>query len=68
MGLIGLGLVVCLNGIAADQFCIAHPFSFSWDNPMAPAPQLPDEIVPPAVAKRGGLLVEPTMNFIWRRA
>jgi hypothetical protein len=35
--------LTCGHVIAAEHFCIVHPYSQSCDNPTAPRPELPHE-------------------------
>jgi transposase len=37
-------LVVIVNATANKQYCTGHPYSWSCDNPIAPGPDLPDEM------------------------
>jgi len=38
-----VAVITYAHVIAADRFCIAHPYSQSCDNPRAPGPELPHE-------------------------
>jgi hypothetical protein len=42
--MLGLGFVVICNATADEQFCTAHPHSWSCDNPIAPGPDLPESM------------------------
>jgi hypothetical protein len=42
--MLGVGFVVISNATANEQYCTGHPHSWSCHNPIAPGPDLPDEI------------------------
>ena len=60
--MLSVGIVAVMNATADEQYCTGRLHSWSCDNPIAPGPDLPDEMT----AQSSASLIYETFTYNFR--